>query len=173
MKYYNPVKGFTKGTYQGLIVCGVLLAVLILFAVFVRVVPGSGLSRILDLVFGLCTAVAVVWVIGGTFEIEGKYLDFSIKATGGAGVLIAIIFLLQPISKTINTPEWPVSYELLENEPLNEVISFVDNLRRGGKTNYTFDFNGNEKEIRQFRPMDLKCRTQYNAKEEAEPARFR
>ena len=41
INYYNPVKGFSKGTKQGIIVCSVLLAILIGLTTFSYVLPGT------------------------------------------------------------------------------------------------------------------------------------
>ncbi len=132
--YHNPVKGFTKGTKQGLAVCGVLLAVLLGFTAFGEVVPGTPLARTLDLLFGLCLAVAAVWVVGGTFEIEGKYYDFGVKVTGGAALLFVTLFWLQPISHAQASATWRKVVELPSDASLVFVIDQVADERRRGQT---------------------------------------
>jgi len=162
--YHNPVSGMTRGTIQGLIVCGILLVILIAFTGFSFVNSGSPIYKTLDLVFGLFFAVAVVWVVGGVFEIEGKVYDFVVKAGGGAAIMFVTLFWLKPYSSLGPVPKYPISFDFPAHETLSFIIDEVDNGRRNGNHNYIFNYNGNENEIRQLRPTALNLESTYNGK---------
>jgi hypothetical protein len=151
--YHNPVRGMTKGTRQGLYVCSVLLAILLGLTVFRDVSPGTPLARVLDFVLGLCFAIAVTFVVGGIFEIDGKIKDFSLKAGGGAAILFATMFWLQPISSAQPAPRWKKVVVLPADETLSFIIGQVDSERRQGDTAYKFDYGGQEDMIRRLRPL--------------------
>ena len=161
--YHNPVEGMTRGTRQGLIVCGVLLATLLVFSL-VSVGATHWLARTLDLIFGLCLAVAVTFVVGGTFSIQGTIYDFGVKAGGGAALLFAIIFWLQPYSATQAPPKWPVSVTLAPYTSLGEIIDHVNDERARGAHTLRFEFSEEERLVRQFRPIAPTATRTYNAK---------
>lgn len=161
--YHNPVTGMTRGTKQGLIVIGLLLGILILFSL-VSVGVSPWLGRTLDLVFGLCVAIAVTFVVGGTFSIEGRAYDFAIKAGGGAALIFAAIFWLQPYSSTKAPPKWPISVTFAPYMSLGEIIDMVNDERAKRVHSLRFEFQGDEQMIRQFRPIPPTTSRVYNGK---------
>jgi hypothetical protein len=148
--YFPPKKGFSKGTKQGLQVCSVLLIGLIAIPLTTEI---SGfLSVSLDLAAALFAAVAVVWVVGGLFEFQGKIRDLQVKAAGGAAIFFFVMWN-GPYSTLQPDPTPDVIYSLQVSDTLGDVIDFVQGESAGSRTGVVFDLRGNQDSLRRLRPI--------------------
>ncbi len=157
-----PKQGFSRGTVQGLIVCVPLLLILLLTTLFKSIEPQSGLAVTLDFVAGFVAAVAVVWVIGGLFEFQGRIFDISVKAAGGAAVLLFLVAWVRPYYNSANYAPYSIVMSVGPGEPLGNLLDKIADERRQGKLEVTFDFGGEEDAIRNYIPV-RDTRIQYKA----------
>ena len=161
--YHNPVRGMTRGTKQGLAVCAILLIALIVLSI-INVGQQAWLARTLDILAGVCVAVAATFVVGGTFELEGKWYDFGVKTGGGAALLAATVFWFQPYSTTEPPPKWAVSVDFNGLQSLGDVIEVVERERALGVHDIQFQYSPDASSVRQFRPIPLGTTRTYNGR---------
>lgn len=152
MDVHPPRQGFSKGQWQGLGVFTALIVVLIVLLLLDFGRPATGLARVMDVILGGALAVLVVWVVGGTFEFEQKFVDGGIKAGGGAAIAIFVAVYWQPIYGSASVIAYPISFTLPQGATLGFVLDEIEDERRRNETDLIVDLQHQENELRLFRP---------------------
>ena len=158
---HPPKDGFSQGTKQGLRVALPLLIVLVAIPLFVEVRADSALAVSLNVLASVLVAIVAVWVVGGLFELEGKYRDVGIKAAGGVAVLVFMLAWVEPFGNLRSFAPNAINVSL----PGNTSIRFLyEELQAANGTSLApvvVRFDGDRATILSLRPKPVDATLSY------------